>query len=63
MEGKSFPFFLRFFLGIAMILIGFSSYAQGTFTVKLKLVDAKTDEPVSFATASLTVKGTTSAVK
>ena len=63
MEGKSFPFFLRFFLGIAMILIGFSSYAQGTFTVKLKLVDAKTDEPVSFATASLTVKGESAAAK
>ena len=63
MKGKSFPFFLRFFLGIASILIGFTSYAQGTFTVKLKLVDAKTSEPVSFATASLTVKGETTAAK
>ncbi len=63
MTGKSFHFFLRFFLGVASILIGLTSYAQGTFTVKLKLVDAKTSEPVSFATASLTVKGTTSAVK
>ena len=63
MKGRSFPFFIRFFLSVACILIGLNSYAQGTFTVNLKLVDAKTDEPVSFATASLTVKGETSAAK
>ena len=63
MKGRSFPFFIRFFLSVACILIGLNSYAQGTFTVSLKLVDAKTDEPVSFATASLTVKGETSAAK
>ncbi len=63
MKGRSFPFFIRFFLSVACILIGLDSYAQGTFTVNLKLVDAKTDEPVSFATASLTVKGETSAAK
>ena len=63
MKGKSFPFFLRSFLSIVSILVGLTSYAQGTFTVKLKLVDAKTAEPVSFATASLTVKGETTAAK
>ena len=63
MVGRVFSFFLRCFLCVASILIGFTSYAQGTFTVKLKLVDAKTAEPVSFATASLTVKGETTAAK
>ena len=63
MNRKSFPFFLRTCLSVIAVLIGLTSYAQGTFTVKLKLVDAKTAEPVSFATASLTVKGETTAAK
>ena len=63
MNGRSFPFFLRSLLSIIAVLAGLTSYAQGTFTVKLKLIDAKTSEPVSFATASLTVKGQTTAAK
>lgn len=63
MKGKYFPLFLRTLLSIAAVLIGLTASAQAAFTVKLKLVDAKTSEPVSFATASLTVKGETTAAK
>ena len=45
------------------MLICTSAYAQGGFTVKLKLIDEKTSEPVGFATASLTKKGEKQAVK
>ena len=48
---------------LAVMLAGLTAYAQGSYTVKLKLVDAKTSEPVSFATTSLTVKGESSAAK
>ncbi len=41
---------------VAMI-VSLSVYAQNSFTVKAKLTDEKTGEPVGFATASLTVKG------
>ena len=40
-----------------LFLTGLSAYAQNSFSVSLKLVDDKTDEPVGFATVSLTVKG------
>ena len=63
MKGKSFPFFLRFLLSVIAIFVGLTASAQASFTVKVKLVDAKTSEPVSFATASLTVKGETTASK
>ena len=50
---------------IAIILCGlilsFSAFAQNSFTVKLKLIDAKTSEPVGYATTSLTVKGASKA--
>lgn len=45
------------------LIFSFSAYAQNQFSVKLKLVDAKTSEPVGFATASLTVKGAETASK
>ena len=63
MNGKTFSAFFRTLLTIAAFLIGLASFAQGTFTIKLKLVDSKTSEPVSFATASLTVKGEKTAAK
>ena len=40
-----------------MMLLGVTVYAQGHFTVKLRLVDDKTAEPVAFATVSLSEKG------
>ena len=45
------------------MLICTSAFAQSGFTVKLKLIDEKTSEPVGFATASLTKKGEKQAVK
>ena len=63
MDKKVVSLFWRMFAISVLLLIGFSAYAQNSFTVKLKLVDDKTSEPVSFATASLTVKGQTAADK
>ena len=63
MDKKVVSLFLRMFAVSVLLLTGFSAYAQNSFTVKLKLVDDKTSEPVSFATASLTVKGQTAAEK
>ena len=53
----------RIIISVALILTGQSALAQTSFTVKLKLIDAKTSEPVSYATASLTVKGESTAAK
>ena len=63
MDKKVVSLFLRMFAVSVLLLTGFSAYAQNSFTVKLKLVDDRTSEPVSFATASLTVKGQTTAEK
>ena len=63
MDKKVVSLFLRMFAVSVLLLTCFSAYAQNSFTVKLKLVDDKTSEPVSFATASLTVKGQTVAEK
>ncbi len=40
-----------------LTIISLAASAQNIYSVKLKLIDAKTSEPVGFATASLTVKG------
>ena len=63
MTGKTSPVSSRIAAFILALLISFSAFAQGSFTVKLKLVDSKTAEPVGFATASLTAKGASSASK
>ena len=55
--------FKRIIISFVLILTAQSAFAQTSFTVKLKLVDAKTSEPVSYATASLTVKGESTAAK
>ena len=54
---------LKLVLACFTMMLSISAFAQNSFTVKMKLVDAKTDEPVEFATASLTVKGEKSAAK
>ena len=54
---------LKFMLLLVLLSVGISAYAQGQFTVKLRLIDEKTSEPVGYATASLTVKGENSATK
>lgn len=46
-----------FTLTLLAFLVGIVASAQNQVSVKLKLVDSKTSEPVSFATVSLTVKG------
>ena len=54
---------VKFMLLLVLLSVGISAYAQGQFTVKLRLIDEKTSEPVGYATASLTVKGENSATK
>ncbi len=46
-----------------LMILSFTAYAQGSFTLKVKLADSKTSDPVGFATVSLTVKGETSPAK
>ena len=55
MTGKT-SIFGRLAVFICGMLISFSAFAQGSYTVKLKLIDAKTSEPVGFATASISKK-------
>ena len=43
--------------------ISVTSFAQGSFSVKLRLVDSQTDEPIPFATVSISEKGQTKALK
>ena len=62
MTRKTSPF-LRLAMIFITVFICASAYAQNNFTVKLKLIDAKTSEPVGFATASLTPKGADKASK
>ena len=57
MEHRIPKFILKFFMTSVMMAAGIAASAQNAFTVSTKLVDAKTEEPVGFATASLTVKG------
>ena len=63
MRNKVLLFFKRIVISVVLTLMGQSAFAQTSFTVKLKLIDEKTFEPVSYATASLTVKGETTAAK
>lgn len=63
MKQVTLNFFVKIMLTAAFMLCGFSLSAQNHFTVKLKLVDEITSEPVGFATASVTVKGEETASK
>ena len=63
MRRSIFAFFLKTVFALVAFLGGTSVFAQGNYTVKLKLVDEKTSEPVSYATASLKVKGEETASK
>lgn len=59
---------MRFILSILGVLAvalasGPDVLAQSGFTVKVKLTDSKTSEPVQFATVSLTAKGGTAPLK
>ncbi len=56
-------FLTRLAIACIMMLFSFSAFAQNSFTVKMTLTDEKTEEPVGFATVSLTVKGEKEPVK
>ncbi len=63
MENRHHISFIRSFVASLALLLSFTAFAQGSFSVKLRLLDSKTSEPVSFATVSLTVKGQDTAAK
>ncbi len=46
-----------------LMILSLTASAQAIYSVKLKLIDAKTSAPVGFATASVTVKGETAPAK
>ena len=46
-----------FTIFLLALLASVAASAQSNVSVKLKLIDSKTSDPVSFATVSLTVKG------
>ena len=55
--------FCKILLLLVSLSMGTSAFAQSIYSIRLRLVDAKTNEPVAFATASVTVKGETSPLK
>ena len=55
--------FLKTVVAVAILFVVLPLSAQAQYSVKLKLIDDKTGEPVAFATASLTPKGATAASK
>ena len=55
--------FIRFTLASVAMLLGMTAFAQGSFSIKLRLVDSKSAEPVSFATVSISEKGQDKALK
>ena len=55
--------FSRIMVVAVLLLSGLSAYAQNSFSVKVKLVDDNTSEPVGFATVSLTLAGADEAAK
>ena len=63
MHPNSTNFLYKAALVCAALVLSLSAYAQNSFTVKVKLTDENSGAPVSFATASLTVKGEKSPTK
>ena len=63
MEKNHINSFIRTLIASFAFLLSFTAFAQNTFSIKLKLVDSKTSEPVSYATVSVTEKGKTEALK
>ena len=55
--------FTKYILAVLFLLAASPAFAQAIHTIKLHLTDAKTSEPVAFATASVTVKGEKSPLK
>ena len=63
MENNHRNSFIRTLIASFAFLLSFTAFAQNTFSIKLKLVDSKTAEPVSYATVSVSEKGKTEALK
>ena len=63
MSNRSTNFLLKLSVLAALLLFTFPGYAQAIYSIKVKLSDAKTSEPVAYATASVSVKGESSALK
>ena len=57
MIGRLSHFFFKTVSVFALMLLSFNASAQAIYSIKLKLVDDKTSEPVAFATASVTAQG------
>ena len=57
MQGKLTAFFAKTIAVYALMLISFNMSAQAIYSIKLKLVDDKTGQPVAYATASVTAQG------
>ena len=55
--------FVRIFLVVLTLMTGFTAFAQGSYNVKLRLVDSKTAQPVGFATVSIVADGSDTAAK
>ncbi len=55
--------FIRLAIVCLLSIMSLSASAQAIYSVKLKLIDAKTSGPVGFATASVTAKGETTPAK
>ena len=55
--------FVRIFLVVLTLMTGFTAFAQGSYNVKLRLVDSKTSQPVGFATVSIVADGSDTAAK
>ena len=63
MSNRSANFLLKLSVLAALLLFTFPGYAQAIYSIKVKLSDAKTSEPVAYATASVSVKGESTALK
>ena len=57
MKGRHFNFFIKTISAFALMLVSYGASAQAIYSIKLKLVDDKTSEPVAYATASVTAQG------
>ena len=57
MKGKIITFFIKTLSVCALMLLSVNVSAQAIYSIKLKLVDDKTSEPVAYATASVTAQG------
>ena len=57
MKGNITAFFIKTLAVFVFMSVSVSASAQSIYSIKLKLVDDKTDEPVAYATASVTLQG------